>query len=56
MSAQLFDGKSFRALTMVDNFRRKCHAIEVNQSLKRTAVVNIVNKKTSEAGILPERI
>ena len=56
VSDQLFDGKRFRALTIVDNFSRKCHAIEVGQSLKGTDVVNIVNKITSEAGILPERI
>ena len=56
VSDQLFNGRRFRALTIVDNFSRKCHAIEVGQSLKGTDVVNIVNKITSEAGILPERI
>jgi putative transposase len=53
---QLFDGKKFRALTVVDNYSRKCHAIEVGQSFKGTDVVNVINRITAEAGILPERI
>jgi len=53
---QLFYGKKFRALTVVDNYSRKCHAIEVGQSLKGTDVVNVMNRITSEAGILPEKI
>lgn len=32
VSDQLFDGKRFRGLTVVDNFSRKCPAIEVGQS------------------------
>ena len=36
VSDQLFDGKKFRALTVVDNFSRKCPVIEVGQSLKGT--------------------
>jgi putative transposase len=53
---QLFDGKKFRALTIVDNYSRKCHAIEVGQSLKATDVVNVMNRISAEAGLLPERI
>jgi putative transposase len=56
MTDQLFDGKRFRALTIVDNYSRKCHAIEVGQSLKGIDVVNVMNKITKQAGILPERI
>lgn len=56
MSDQLFDGKRFRALTIVDNYSRKCHAIEVGQSLKGIDVVNVMNRVTAEAGILPKRI
>ena len=56
MTDQLFDGKRFRALTIVDNYSRKCHAIEVGQSLKGIDVVNVMNRITKQAGILPERI
>lgn len=31
---QLFDGRKFRALTIVDNFSRFCHAIRVGKSIK----------------------
>lgn len=31
VSDQLFDGNKFRALTIVDNFSRKCPVIEVGQ-------------------------
>jgi putative transposase len=34
VSDQLFNGKRFRALTIVDNYSRKCIAITVGQSLK----------------------
>jgi putative transposase len=44
MSDQLFDGKRFRALTIVDNYSRKCHAIEVGQSLKGMDVVAVMNQ------------
>lgn len=56
MSDQLFDGKRFRILTVVDNYTRKCHAIEVGQSLKGIDVVNVMNRIRSEYGHVPERI
>ena len=56
MTDQLFDGKRFRALTVVDNFSRKCHAIEVGQSLKGIDVVAVMNRLKAENGALPKRI
>jgi putative transposase len=56
MSDQLFDGKRFRALTVVDNFSRKCHAIEVGLSLKGCEVVAVMNRIKTESGIIPQRI
>lgn len=56
MSDQLFDGKRFRILTLVDNYSRKCHALEVGQSLKGMDVVRIMNQVWQENGSLPQRI
>ena len=56
VSDQLFDGKRFRALTVVDNFSRKCPAIEVGQSLKGIDVVNTLNRIKEETGSIPQRI
>ena len=56
VSDQLFDGKRFRALTVVDNFSRKCPAIEVGQSLKGIDVVNTLNRIKEETGNIPQRI
>jgi len=53
---QLFDGKRFRALTVVDNFSRKCPAIEVGQSLKGIDVVNTLNSIKEITGNIPQRI
>jgi putative transposase len=56
MSDQLFDGKRFRHLTLIDNFSRKCHALEVGQSLKGMDVVRIMNQVRHEYGNLPQRV
>jgi putative transposase len=53
---QMFDGRKFRALTIVDNFSRKCHAIYPDQSLKGTDVVNILDQLKYEQKEIPERI
>jgi putative transposase len=53
---QLFDGKKFRALTIVDNYSRKCHAIEVGQSLKGIDVVKAMDQLKKQNQQLPERI
>lgn len=53
---QLFDGKRFRALTVVDNFSHKCLAIEAGQSLKGVDVVRVMNQIKDERKIVPARI
>jgi len=53
---QLFDGRKFRALTVVDNFSRKCLKIEVGQSIKGTDVVEAVNRIVADEKALPQRI
>ncbi|WP_460675343.1 IS3 family transposase, partial [Larkinella ripae] len=53
---QLFDGRKFRALTVVDNYSRKCLAIHVGQSLKGEDVVTVVNRIIAEQKTKPNRI
>ena len=53
---QLFDGRKIRALTLVDNYSRKCLAIHVGQSLKGSDVVGVLESLKVEEGIVPERI
>ena len=57
---QLFDGKKFRALTVVDNYShrgngRKCLSITLGQSLKGEDVVAAMDQLAFEHGI-PRRI
>ena len=42
VSDALFDGRRFRALTIVDNFTRECLAIEVASSLRGEDVVTVL--------------
>lgn len=56
VSDQLFDGRKFRALTLVDNFSRKCLAIHADQSIKGSDVVSVMNQVVHGYGHLPERI
>lgn len=51
----LFDGRRFRALTVVDNFTKESLAIEVNQQLKGEDVVAVVERLKHQRG-LPQRI
>jgi len=53
---QLFNGKKFRALTVIDNFTRKCLAIIVGQSLRGNEVVNAMEHIKASREHLPERI
>jgi putative transposase len=53
---QLFDGRKFRALTLVDNFSRQCMAIRVGQSIRGIDVVRIMEDIKTEHKIIPERI
>lgn len=52
----LFDGRRFRALTLVDNFSRECLEIEVGQSLKAEDVVKVMEQLKFIRGIVPQRI
>jgi putative transposase len=53
---QLFNGRRFRALTIVDNFSRKCMAIHADQSIKGADVVDILNRLKYEEHETPKRI
>jgi putative transposase len=46
----LFNGRRFRALTIVDNFSRECLAIKVGQSLRGEDVVAVLNWITGTTG------
>ena len=52
----LFDGRRFRALTLVDNFSRECLEIEVGQSLKGEDVVAVMERIKLLREVLPQRI
>lgn len=52
----LFDGRKIRALTLVDNYSRRCLAIQVGQSLKGTDVVAVLERLRVMEGIVPKRI
>jgi|SRR5664279_2772211 len=56
VSDQLFDGRKFRALSLVDNFSRQCMAIRVGQSIRGIDVVRIMEELKTEYKIIPERI
>ena len=47
---QLIDGRRFRALTIVDVYTRECMAIEVDQSLKGSDVVRVLQQISQERG------
>jgi putative transposase len=52
----LFDGRRFRALTIVDNYCRECLEIEFGQSLKGEDVVRVMERMKLVRGIVPNRI
>ncbi len=56
VSDQLFDGRKFRALTIVDNYSRKCLAIHVGQSLKGDDVVSVMEQVKQENNAVAKRI
>lgn len=56
MSDSLFNGRRFRALTVVDNFSRKCVAICVGKSLKGEDVVGVMERLRVLGKRLPVRI
>lgn len=56
MADALFDGRRFRALTVVDNYSRECLEIEVRQSLKGEDVVRVMKRIKLVRGVVPRRI
>ena len=56
VSDQLFDGRRFRALTLVDNYSRECLEIEVGQNLKGIDVVAVMERIKAMRGVVPQRI
>ena len=59
--ARLFGGRKFRSSTVavaaaVDNFSRKCLAIQVEQSIKGMDVVEVIERVKQENGAVPQRI
>jgi len=55
MSDALFNGRRFRALTMMDVYSRECLNIYAGSSIKGDTVVDILDSISSHRG-LPERI
>jgi putative transposase len=53
---QLFDGRKFRALTVLDNYSRKCLGIFVGQSIKGEQVADFINYVKAKEGGAPQRI
>ena len=56
VSDALFDGRRFRALTMVDAFARECLAIEVDQALKADKVEAVLERLTYARGTATGKI
>ena len=56
MSDNLFNGRRFRALTVVDNFSRECLAIHAGKSLKGEDVVGVMERLRVLGKRLPVRI
>ena len=53
---QLFDGRKFGVLTLVDNFRSECLAIHPGQSLKGIDVAQVLKEIKVFQNIIPKRI
>ena len=56
VSDQVFDGRKFRALTLVDNFSRECLIIRVAHSIKGIDVVEVMQYLKQFRKIVPKRI
>lgn len=56
VSDQLFNGNRLRALTVVDNYSRKCLAIHVNKSIKGADVVKVMEQIQDVHNVTPKRI
>ena len=56
VSDNLFNGRRFRALTVVDNFSRECLAIHVEQAIKAEDVVGVMENLRLLTNRRPSRI
>lgn len=56
MSDNLFNGRRFRALTVIDDFSRECLAIHTGKSLKSEDVVGVFEGLRVLGKRLPVRI
>lgn len=56
VSDALFNGKRFRALTVVDAFTRECLAIHVGQGIRGENVVAVMERLLFQRGRPPEKI
>ncbi len=56
VSDTLFNGRRFRALTVVDAYARECLAIEVDQGIRGEQVVDVMDRLLFERGFPPDKI
>src|SRR5713226_5105185 len=56
VSDQLADGRSFRILTVVDQFTRECVGLEADRSMTGMKVAQALERAQQERGSLPESI
>lgn len=56
VSDALFDGRRFRALTVMDAFTREYLAIEPDQAIRAEAVVAVLDRIVGLRGTLPATI
>ena len=56
MADQLFDGRRFRLLTLVDDFTRESLVIEIGQRLTGNDVARALDEVALDRGALPEKI
>ena len=56
VSDTLFNGKRFRALTVVDAYTRECLAIHVDQGIKGEQVVDVMDRLLFDRGCPPAKI
>lgn len=56
VSDQLFDGRKFRSLTIVDNYTRLCLDIYPDQGIKGEQVVMVLDRLKEECNAVPQKI
>lgn len=56
VSDKLADGRSFRILTVIDQFTRECVALEADRSMTGKKVAEALDRPRQERGRLPESI